>query len=112
MDDRGREYDVILQGREDARETVTDLTNIRVRSSRTDELIPLANVVGVLLSFPLARLARVTAEQVRTLLKPRLAATGQAEVPILARGEVACQGVGVGTVYLEFTSKDSIIAET
>jgi multidrug efflux pump len=45
--DRGREYNVILQGREDIRETITDLTNIRVRSTRTDELIPLANVVKV-----------------------------------------------------------------
>ena len=33
--DRGREYDVILQARDDARQTVTDLTNIQVRSDRT-----------------------------------------------------------------------------
>jgi multidrug efflux pump len=43
--DRGREYDVILQGRADERATVTDLTNIQVRSDRTGELIPLSNVV-------------------------------------------------------------------
>jgi multidrug efflux pump len=43
--DRGREYNVILQGRDDIRETTTDLTNIRVRSGRTDELIPLSSVV-------------------------------------------------------------------
>jgi multidrug efflux pump len=43
--DRGREYNVILQGRDDIRETTTDLTNIRVRSNRTDELIPLSSVV-------------------------------------------------------------------
>jgi multidrug efflux pump len=43
--DRGREYNVILQGRDDIRETTTDLTNIRVRSTRTDELIPLSSVV-------------------------------------------------------------------
>ena len=43
--DRGREYNVILQGRDDMRETSTDLTNIRVRSSTTNELIPLASVV-------------------------------------------------------------------
>src|SRR5690606_39523726 len=43
--DRGREYNVILQGRDDIRETTTDLTNIRVRSSRTNELIPLSSVV-------------------------------------------------------------------
>ena len=45
--DRGREYNVILQGRDDARETITDLTNIHVRSTRGDELIPLSNVVRV-----------------------------------------------------------------
>jgi multidrug efflux pump len=45
--DRGREYNVILQGRDEARETITDLTNIHVRSTRGDELIPLSNVVRV-----------------------------------------------------------------
>jgi multidrug efflux pump len=43
--DRGREYNVILQGGDEIRETTTDLTNIRVRSTRTDELIPLSSVV-------------------------------------------------------------------
>jgi multidrug efflux pump len=45
--DRGREYNVILQGRDDSRETITDLTNIRVRSTRGEELIPLSNVVHI-----------------------------------------------------------------
>ncbi|MBM0107266.1 efflux RND transporter permease subunit [Steroidobacter sp. S1-65] len=45
--DRGREYNVILQASDDARETITDLTNIRVRSARGDTLIPLSNVVQV-----------------------------------------------------------------
>jgi multidrug efflux pump len=43
--DRGREYNVILQGRDDMRATSTDLTNIRVRSPRTQELIPLSSIV-------------------------------------------------------------------
>ncbi|HEY8507949.1 MAG TPA: efflux RND transporter permease subunit [Steroidobacteraceae bacterium] len=43
--DRGREYNVILQGRADERQTITDLTNLHVRSDRTGELIPLANLV-------------------------------------------------------------------
>ncbi len=43
-------------------------------------------------------LTRVTAEQVRTLLRPRLA-DGAAEGAVcVARGEAACQGVGVGVV--------------
>jgi multidrug efflux pump len=45
--DRGREYNVILQGRDEARETITDLTNIHVRSMRGNELVPLSNVVRV-----------------------------------------------------------------
>ncbi|HEY0683734.1 MAG TPA: efflux RND transporter permease subunit [Steroidobacter sp.] len=45
--DRGREYNVILQASDEARETITDLTNIRVRSARGDALIPLSNVVHV-----------------------------------------------------------------
>jgi multidrug efflux pump len=43
--DRGREYNVVLQGRDEDRATVTDLTNLQVRSERTGELIPLANLV-------------------------------------------------------------------
>ncbi|MEX2482751.1 MAG: pyruvate, phosphate dikinase [Gammaproteobacteria bacterium] len=43
-------------------------------------------------------LSRLSAEQVRTLLKPRLAAGAEAGAEVAARGEVACQGVGVGVV--------------
>ena len=45
--ERGEEYNVILQGRDEARETTTDLTNIRVRSARTSELIPLAHPIAL-----------------------------------------------------------------
>jgi multidrug efflux pump len=45
--DRGREYNVILQGPANERATTTDLTNIQVRSDRTGQLIPLANVVSL-----------------------------------------------------------------
>jgi len=43
--DRGEEYNVVLQGTEEGRRTPTDLENIYVRSGRTGELIPLANIV-------------------------------------------------------------------
>jgi multidrug efflux pump len=43
--DRGREYNVVLQGRADERETITDLTNLEVRSDRSGELVPLASLV-------------------------------------------------------------------
>lgn len=45
--DRGEEYDVMLQGEDDDRRTVSDMTNIYVRSDRTGELIPLTNLVSV-----------------------------------------------------------------
>ena len=50
---------------------------------------------------PATALARVSAEQVRTLLKPRLANGAADGVEVLARGEVACQGVGVGVVVTD-----------
>ncbi|MFO1377311.1 MAG: efflux RND transporter permease subunit [Steroidobacteraceae bacterium] len=43
--DRGREYNVVLQARSDARTMPSDLSNIQVRSDRTGELIPLSNLV-------------------------------------------------------------------
>ncbi|MCB1745622.1 MAG: pyruvate, phosphate dikinase [Gammaproteobacteria bacterium] len=46
-------------------------------------------------------LSRVSAEQVRTLLKPRLAAGAADGAETVARGEIACQGVGVGLVVTD-----------
>ncbi len=43
--DRGEEYDVLLQARTEDRLQPSDLTNIFVRSSTSNELIPLSNVV-------------------------------------------------------------------
>ena len=43
--DRDREYNVILQGRVEDRATPTDLDNLYVRSDRTGDLVPLANLV-------------------------------------------------------------------
>ncbi|MBT8058038.1 MAG: efflux RND transporter permease subunit [Gammaproteobacteria bacterium] len=45
--DRGREYNVILMGRETDRSSTDDLTNLYVRSERTGDLIPLANLVRI-----------------------------------------------------------------
>ncbi len=46
-------------------------------------------------------LSRVSAEQVRTLLKPCLAEGATAAAQELARGEPACQGVGAGIVVTD-----------
>jgi len=46
-------------------------------------------------------IARVSAEQVRSLLKPRLADGAGDATEVLARGEIACQGVGVGVVVTD-----------
>jgi multidrug efflux pump len=43
----GEEYDVIVESSYDRKRTPTDLSNIQVRSERTDELIPLANLVTI-----------------------------------------------------------------
>ncbi len=43
--DRGREYNVVLQGRADERQSTTDLGNLYVRSDRTGALVPMANLV-------------------------------------------------------------------
>jgi len=43
--DRGREYDVILQGKDEQRATPDDLNNLYVRSQTTGRLIPLVNLV-------------------------------------------------------------------
>jgi multidrug efflux pump len=45
--DRGEEYNVMLQAREDDRATPSDLANIYVRSSTTNSLIPLSNLVHI-----------------------------------------------------------------
>ena len=45
--DRGEEYEVVLQAIESQRASPTDLTNLYVRSDRTGELIPLSNLVKV-----------------------------------------------------------------
>jgi multidrug efflux pump len=43
--DRGREYDVILQGQDEHRATPDDLNNLYVRSQTTGQLVPLMNLV-------------------------------------------------------------------
>ena len=45
--DAGEEYDVILEGERDVQRTPTNLENIYVRSKRSDELIPLSNLVSL-----------------------------------------------------------------
>jgi multidrug efflux pump len=71
--DRGREYNVVLQGRDDTRQTATDITNIRVRSNRTSELIPLSNIVTLQEtagSSELARFNRLRAIEIEADLAP------------------------------------------
>jgi len=45
--DRGKEYDVILQADRTSRSSTADLSNIYVRSSRSNELVPLDNLVTI-----------------------------------------------------------------
>jgi len=71
--DRGREYNVILQGKEDERATVTDLTNLQVRSDRTGELIPLESIVELKEmagATQLSRFNRLRAVEIKAALAP------------------------------------------
>jgi multidrug efflux pump len=71
--DRGREYNVILQGKEDDRATVTDLTNLQVRSDRTGELIPLESIVDLretASASQLSRFNRLRAVEIKAGLAP------------------------------------------
>jgi len=43
--DRGEEYDVIIEGERDSQRTATSLESIYIRSQRTNQLIPLSNLV-------------------------------------------------------------------
>jgi multidrug efflux pump len=45
--DRGREYNVVLMGRESDRSSPDDLNNLYVRSELTGEMVPLANIVQI-----------------------------------------------------------------
>ena len=56
--DRGREYNVILMGKEADRSSPDDLTNLYVRSSITGDLVPLANLVSITESAGPAQLNR------------------------------------------------------
>ncbi len=71
--DRGREYNVILQGKEDERATVTDLTNLQVRSDRTGELIPLESIVELKEmagATQLSRYNRLRAVEIKASIAP------------------------------------------
>jgi len=56
--DRGREYNVILMGKEADRSSPDDLTNLYVRSDLTGDLVPLSNLVQITESAGPARLNR------------------------------------------------------
>lgn len=45
--DRGREYNVVLMGKDQARSSPDDLTNLYVRSSLSSRLVPLSNFVQI-----------------------------------------------------------------
>ena len=45
--DQGEEYDVIVEGERDQQRSVTDLSSLYVRSTRSGQLIPLSNLVDI-----------------------------------------------------------------
>ncbi len=74
--DHGQEYDVVLEGERATQQTPTDIENIYVRSSRSNELIPLSNLVTLQEradSGTLNRYNRVRAITLEANLEDRLA---------------------------------------
>jgi multidrug efflux pump len=72
----GEEYDVVLEGERDMQRTPGSLENIYVRSDRTNELIPLGNLVTleeVADANTLSRYNRVRAITIEANLESRLA---------------------------------------
>lgn len=45
--DNGEEYDIIIEGDRDDQRSFTDVSNIYVRSQRTNQLIPLSNLLSI-----------------------------------------------------------------
>jgi multidrug efflux pump len=71
--DRGREYNVVLQAQRDERATLTDLDNVNVRSQRSGELVPLANVVRLVETsgpMELSRFDRLRAIEISASIAP------------------------------------------
>jgi multidrug efflux pump len=97
--DRGEEYDVILQGQRLDREEPGDINNIYVRSERSDELIPLSNLVTLregAESGALNRFNRLRAVTIEANLAPGYTlgeALGFLEGVV--QGELAGEGVRV-----------------
>ena len=63
----GREYDVILEGERSAQRSLTELNNIFIRSTTTDKLIPLANLVSITEQADAASLNRYNRVRALTL---------------------------------------------
>ncbi len=45
--DRGEEYDIIIEGERDQQNSISDINNIYVRAQRTNQLIPLSNLIDI-----------------------------------------------------------------
>ena len=74
--EEGEEYDVVLEGAREDHRTPADLSNIHVRSQRSGELTPLANLVSleeIADSIKLNRYNRVRAITVTANLTDQLA---------------------------------------
>ena len=90
--DRGEEYDVMLQGREEDRRAPTDLSNIYVRSETSGVLVPLASLVKFEERGSAATLNRFNRQRAVTISAN------------LAPGHT----LGEALTYLETTAKESL----
>ncbi len=78
-----------------------ELYLLQARSAKRAPLAAMRFAVDLVsdgLIDPATALSRVTGAQVRTLLQPRLSIEASNAGEVLASGEPACQGIGIGTV--------------
>ena len=91
-EERGEEYEVVVQGEADQRASPTDLSNLYVRSATTGELIPLANLVTlreVADAGSLRRFNRLSAATVSANLAPgETLGSGLRKLEEVARGQL------------------------
>ncbi|MEM9724981.1 MAG: efflux RND transporter permease subunit [Pseudomonadota bacterium] len=106
----GEEYDVILEGERDSQRTPNDLSNIYVRSTRSDALIPLSNVVELREVGGSGSLNRYN--RIRAITLEATPPDGVALGDALARVEAVARQVLPPEVVIDFKGQSRDLRET
>ena len=108
--DKGEEYDVILQMDDKGRQTTRDLNNIYVRSSTTNELIPLSNLVTLKETSDAASLNRFN--RLRAVTISGTPAPGYTQGEVLAKLEEISKEVLPKTAKIDYKGESRTFKET